>query len=211
MKIDIRERRKVAGIRQEEMAKHLGISVAQYSRMERNVERIRGEHLRKIAEVLGCTTDDITGRSSADTTDSKVSVRRTISVLSQSRSSWRGGMLEKVGEYAPTSKVSTNAYAVEVDTDDMSGDSRRALNKGDWVVVDPAIEPVQGDCVHAIDLATDENIFRFFHHLHPTNPRAPGFVLRALNPMVDEIYVRGDQARDVLLGTVTEVRVILRK
>lgn len=212
MKISIRERRKAAGLVQGEVAKALDVSTAQYSRYERDPSSMKIDKLRALADFFGCSVDDLVGDDGEGIELSPFStVRRTVAVYSQAKSDWRGGVLIKVGEFSPTKEVSSEAYAIQVDTDDMVANDWKSLPPGSWLVVDPKVQPSPGDTVHAIDEATDDNVIRIYQPLHPSNPRAPGFLLKAANPALDDIYVSADDAPKVLLGTVIEARVVFKK
>lgn len=111
-----------------------------------------------------------------------------------------------IGDYAPTTPVSMEAYGLEVRDDAMAG-GQRSISKGDWVVVDPSLELRPGDLVHVVDPSTGEDLLRIYTPLHPSNPRAPGATLRAVTPDVDEIYVAAAD-RDCIKGRVCERRVL---
>lgn len=212
MKISIRERRKAAGLVQGEVARALGVSTAQYSRYERDLASVKIEKLRALAEFFGCSVDELVGDDGQGIELSPFStVRRTVTVYSQAKSDWRDGVHVKVGEFAPTKEVSSEAYAIQVDTDDMVANDWKSLPPGSWLVVDPSVQPSPGDTVHALDEAMGDNVIRIYQPLHPSNPRAPGFMLKAASASIDDIYVSADDGPNVLLGTVIEARVIFKK
>jgi SOS-response transcriptional repressor LexA len=84
----------------------------------------------------------------------------------------------------------------------------KSIYPGDWCVVDPQEPPKPGDVVHAVDPETDLTVLRIFRPLHPSNPRAPGYILAASTPGFDEIYVPGHIG---IQGVVVEKRSLLRR
>jgi transcriptional regulator with XRE-family HTH domain len=206
----LRERRKKAGLSQGDVASKMGLSIAQYSRLEGDPTRMRLDQAQKAAHILGCDLNDIL----ATTTTGAIlaSSTRTISVYRRGAVPVSGevSMLQSVGTMAPTEDVSIDSYAIEIDDDALNGPQAGShnLKSGDWVVVDPSLTPQNGDLVHAVDPSGNETVIRRFVPLHPSNPRAPGYLLKSYNPDYDEIVAPGT---DGILGVVTEVRLMLRR
>ncbi|WP_296203188.1 helix-turn-helix transcriptional regulator [uncultured Hyphomicrobium sp.] len=210
MKIGLKERRRLAGLIQADVAKHLGLSISQYSRYEADPTSLTGDKIAILARLFACSQEDIIGTVDPQKGSSVIaSVRRTVPVYALNIG-WGDDMQEAVGEYAPTGEVSVDAYAVEQTDDTMSHEGQKSIWRGDWAVVEPTIEPQSGNIVHYVDPKTGESLLRIFQPLHPTNPRAPGFMLRCADPNVDDIYVPQRQASKAIRGVVTERRTLLR-
>ncbi|MGE0699085.1 MAG: helix-turn-helix domain-containing protein [Hyphomicrobiaceae bacterium] len=190
----IRELREAAKLDQKALADALGLSVSQYSRKERHPERFRGPELITLAAVLGVGSDQLLDDASHPGI-SMASFRRTVPVQQLTNRSRT--------HVAPTSDVSTMAYAIEMKDGSLEG-GRRPICKGDYCIIDPSVPPSPGKPVHALDPATGEHIIRLFSPLHPTNPRAPGFLLKATAPEFDDIFIKAEQA-DHIKGSVVEV------
>lgn len=108
----------------------------------------------------------------------------------------------QVAELAPQMPVSTKSYAVEAPDDALRGGGDKDLRRGEWAIVDPHRQPAAGDLVHAVDPATGAHVLRVFVPLHPTNPRAPGALLRAATGAThDEIFVGADDS-DAIKGVI---------
>lgn len=208
----LREIRESAGLRQSDVAKVLGMSTAQYSRYESGKSKLLIAQARSIAEVLGCRIEDIVSTKEEGASNVIVprfaSTRRTIPVFSLAREfDVRSATAEKIDDYSPTSSVSIEAYAVQASDDALANNGRTSIFMGDWCVIDPSVQPNPGDVVLAIDQATGRRVLRIYRPLHPSNPRAPGYILAATAPGIDEIYVSG---HDGIEGVVVEKRSLMR-
>ena len=64
---------------------------------------------------------------------------------------------------------------------------RGVVNIGDVLHIDPEILPTPGKIVVAKAAETGDFVVRFFEPLQPSDPRAPGFILRAENASYAEI------------------------
>lgn len=202
-KLVLREKRLAAELTLADVAKHLDISQHQYSRYELNPERLRRDQLAKLSRLFDCTIEELVDDGQNAIIDPIAGTRRTLPVFSMLGRGTQMG--SQVGTIAPRSAVSVQAYAVAAPDDSMADTKGpRAIHQGDWCVVDPAEAPAPGDVVHAVDPHTGAHLLRFFIPLHPTNPRAPGFVLRAASAAHDEIYVSAKDAKKVVRGKVVE-------
>jgi SOS-response transcriptional repressor LexA len=162
---------------------------------------------RKLATLFNCEPGDISGVAPASG-DKLATYRRIVIVYHLKKRPDEGK--REAGEYAPSSAVSREAYAIEVSGDAMAGPTnRQSVFDGDWLVIDPLVEPKPGSIVHAIDPSTGEEIVRLYIPLHPSNPRAPGFILRAANAAYDEILISSDHEKPAILGVAVERRSVL--
>jgi hypothetical protein len=202
--LPIRDKREALALRLADVAPVLGLSVEHYSRKELNPELFRAEELRALAKLFSCDVDSLLAGGS--NVVALGAMRRTVPVFAFRRSDDVLSERRKIGEYAPTQAVSTEAYALEVPDNTMAG-GPKPIAQGDWVVIDPSLELRPGDLVHALDPATGEDLVRIYAPLHPSNPRAPGFTLRAASPDVDEIYISAAD-RELVKGRVRERRVV---
>lgn len=154
--------------------------------------------LNKLASLFGCTVDELTDPATKPDGPAIVAMRRVAPVYEIKGQ----GMdtLSQVGEFDPGKNVGLDAYGLVVPDDAMAGGEKQ-LRRGDTARIDKGAQPSPGDLVHAIDPSTGAHIIRQYAPLHPSNPRAPGFMLRAANPLFDEIYVAAIDA-DCLQGVV---------
>jgi len=204
--MNLRDRRAAAKLTQTDVAKFLGLSTSQYSRYESSPHMIKMGVARKLATLFNCEPGEISGLSPAPG-DKLATYRRIVIVYDLSRT---GEKRAQVGEYAPSTAVSREAYGIQVSGDAMVGtNGRHAICDGDWLVIDPLVEPKPGSIVHAIDPSTGEEIIRLYIPLHPSNPRAPGFILRAANAAYDEILISSDHEKPAILGVAVERRSVL--
>jgi SOS-response transcriptional repressor LexA len=72
---------------------------------------------------------------------------------------------------------------VRIADDSMEG----VFKLGDLVLIDKSATPAPGKIVLATAPRTGEYVLRYFSPLHPSDPRAPGFILRAANQSYPEI------------------------
>jgi SOS-response transcriptional repressor LexA len=187
----VREKREAAGLILGAIAKHLGMGVHQYSRLELNPERFKAKHYQVLAQLFSCSVNDLVEPGDVEV-NPVASTRRTVPVYDVSN-----GTMDRIGELAPSFEVGGNAYAIEVPNDAMAVGPGKVLPAGCWAIIDPGKTPKPGDIVHALDPDTGEHILRQYTPLHPSNARAPGAMLRAYSKTVDEIYVSAKQAKAI--------------
>ena len=197
----IRQMRESAGLNLKDVAPLLGLSQSAYSRKELAPENFRSEELQLLSQFFNVPIGALVDPSEASTV-SLGSFKRVVPVYAMRKA--RESEREQIGQYAPTAPAFVEAYALEV-TDDTMADGARSLRRGDWCVIDPASEIRPGDIVHAIDPATGMDVLRTYSPLHPSNPRAPGILLKASAPSVDDIYVPSKDA-SCIKGRVMERR-----
>ncbi len=209
--MEIRELREAAGLTQGDVARRLNISVSQYSRYESNPGRIRAEMVAQICQILGISQRELSNVSDLANVIPLAAPRRVVRVYAIEGVVRVSGIRESartIGEYSPSSMVSSDAYAVVAFDDALTNLGPKSIYPGDWCVVDPSETPKPGDVVHAVDPHTDLTLLRIYRPLHPSNARAPGYILAATTPGFDEIYVPG---RGGIEGVVVEKRAIIRR
>lgn len=194
----LKKLRREAGLTQHDLGKLLGVSTSQANRYEAHPERLTQAHLAKLARAFGLTVDDIVAAIGQDTTGPRLasSVRaviiRTITA----------GMLCDTDQTAPFAwACSFHAMAI------ISPDTSMAplVAPSDLVLIDPAIQPKAGSVVLAKLPVTGEHALRTFTPLHPTDPRAPGYTLRARDGVSPEVTASGQHDGEIL-GVATALQ-----
>lgn len=188
------ELRQKAGLTQEQVAAHLGMTYSSYSRMEKRPERIRTDRLLVLAALFGVPVGDLVGSSDAPTLGAYGRAFEVMCVTPD------GLSLDRTGEVIHfTAAVSVQAYALKVTSRDMAC----KVKTGDIVLVDPARHPDPGDVVVAKAPLTGDIVIRFYTPLHPTDPQGAGFVLRSRNPNASPIFCPPDP--NIIQGTVIQL------
>lgn len=110
---------------------------------------------------------------------------------------------------AAFSEVSAaGGFAIVAPDDAMLGaDPRRVICCGDVLIGDREMKPVAGDIVVARDPISGIGIIRTYCPLHPSDARAPGYVLKAAHPGFVDVLVKGTAG---IVAVITERRVMLR-
>lgn len=176
--------RRQAGIRAKELAKLLGISESQYSRHEA-AGSFKMPQLKIIAAALNCPIDALSGDATSSPGPMLARLARTFPAFEII-----GGELAAMGfDISDDAEVSVEAMFVTVPDNAMAP----RIMAGDRVLVDPAAQPTPGRIVLAEAPMTREVIFRMYAPLHPSDPRAPGYFLRALDPAFTEVISTRDQ------------------
>lgn len=177
----IKEHRTQAGINQKTIADRLGLSISQYSRIERAPENANLGQLRTIATVLGVPLADILDDGSNTVLSDGLTVTRlylSLPVLETSEVRNLGALKKNDDrEYlAPAQNLSTDCFWTIV----KGNENSPSLESGDRACWSPSANIAPGDIVIASDDQTTEVVIGRYYPLHPTNPDAPGFVIKPI-------------------------------
>jgi len=180
--------REGAHLSQQEIAEKLGISVSTYSRLEKRPERMRTDRAIVLAKLFGVEVSEIQegdyeGHQMA-ATGRAVPVHRIAA-----------GKLEDTGKHQ-IYVFDLPGSAITVIVPDASMEP--ACCEGDLILINPEIEPTPGRTVLANSPVTDEAVLRSYAPLHPTDERAPGFILRAVNSSYPEITATADRPGQIV-------------
>jgi DNA-binding XRE family transcriptional regulator len=207
--------RESLGLTQEQAGKYIGLSVFTYNRRELT-RSFRIKELTGLATLFGVPIEELIraqqgGSDDSRTTPALGATVRVVGVYKPKRGMMQAAERELVSNYAPTTEVSESAYAIEVEDDAMvdASNPRRSIFAQDWCVIEPTRAPTARDIVLAEDPMTGDEVLRQYIPLHPSNERAPGYILRAVAPGYDEIYVAGTST-EAILGVVIEKRTLLK-
>lgn len=177
----IKELREAAAINQKVIADRLGLSISQYSRIERAPERATLLQLRTIASVLGVPLVEFFDDSSIPVLADGLTVARlylSLPVLEYSEVRNTNALPKNPKrEYlAPAQNLSPDCFWTEIKT----SDNAPVLDVGDRACWSPKANLSPGDIALVSDDETGEAIIGRWYPLHPTNADAPGFVIKPL-------------------------------
>lgn len=177
----IKELRKKAGINQQVIAERLALSVGHYSRIERAPEKATLSQLRIIASALGVALADLLDDYSEVVLADGVTVTRlylSLPVLEYSEMRNASAIPKNPNrEYlAPAENLSADCYWTKID----NNDNAPLLEVGDKACWSPSATLSPGDVALASDDITSEVVIGRYYPLHPTNPDAPGFVIKPI-------------------------------
>lgn len=187
------ELRRKAGLTQEQVASHLGLTYSSYSRLEKRPETIKLGRLKRIAALFGVELPQIVGE-----------LPETVSLGGYGRAfdikEIRDGELERTGRSANFSHAATvDSFALVVPDDAMAPD----LSEDDLVLIDTGYDPAAGTLVLAQAPVTGEFVLRKYAPLHASDPNGPGFQLRSNDPNIGPIFCKPRSGR--VVGVVAQL------
>lgn len=202
---EIRRRRQALKWTLEDMVEKVGSDTGNLSRVERGLQGVTEEMLRKLAQAFGCTIADLyNGTEPANVVSAPMGLRR-IPLISHVQA---GMMTEAVDPYAVGDasdwlitdlELSSGAFALQIKGDSMLPE----FCPGDRVIIDPSIVPDPGNYVVAKN-GENEATFKKYR---PRGVNERGEQVFELVPLNDDFApMRSDIVPIQIIGTMVEHR-----
>jgi SOS-response transcriptional repressor LexA len=204
----IRARREAAGLTQEKLATHCGVSRAAVAQWEAGVTRPSLDNLVKAADTLGVWLSWLTmgDQSLPDTPNPfATATRQGIPVIDLARAGeWdakQAAVMNDVPRIAGDPDHSPQAFALAIGDESMTPDFRA----GDKIIIDPEVTPQPGDFVIAKLDRDAESVFRKFRPRGEDGKGGATVELVPLNPDWPTVTL-GAEAPGRIIGTLVEHR-----
>lgn len=204
----IRARREAAGLTQEKLATHCGVSRAAVAQWEAGVTRPSLDNLVKAADTLGVWLSWLTmGDQSLPDTPNPFTpaVRQGIPVIDLARAGgWdpqQAAAINDAPRIAGDPDHSPQAFALAIGDESMTPDFRA----GDKIIVDPEVAPQPGDFVVAKLDRDSESVFRKFRPRGDDGKGGAIIELVPLNPDWPTVTI-GTEAPGRIIATLVEHR-----
>ncbi|PXZ06332.1 DNA-binding protein [Gilliamella apicola] len=206
----IRARREELGLTQEQVAQQVGIKQQSYQAIESGSVK-KPRHLYEISVALQCDMAWLLSGKDKDVKNVEVIDFKTYQVplISYVQAGlWTESceLRDSTGfEYIMTSlELSDEAFALKIKGDSMEPE----FKEGDVVIIDPAIKPMPGEFVVAVNGEEDATFKKYRELGHDEHERMQ-FELIPLNPDYTTMSSLKQQIR--VIGTMVEHRIFRRK
>ena len=206
----IRARREELGLTQEQVAEQVGIKQQSYQAIESGVVK-KPRHLYEISVTLKCDMAWLlNGKEKEVKNVEPIALKaRQVPLISYVQAGvWTESceLRDSTGfEYIMTSlELSDKAFALQIKGDSMEPE----FKEGDVVIIDPAIKPLPGEFVVAMN-GESEATFKKYRELGYDEHERMQFELIPLNPDYTTMSTLKQQIR--IIGTMVEHRIFRRK
>jgi transcriptional regulator with XRE-family HTH domain len=195
----IREKR---GLTLAEVGAKIGLSGAQYSRYEKETDKLTVRQLKMLSDLFSLTFEEIINNEVSE--DLLRRYARSIPLVPLSEIG-PDGLDRSVPfeEYThPECDTSDEAFAVRAEDDSMG----ILMRSGAKIIVEPAKIPTPGNPVLVWDDDEKSALIRNYHKIHKSDPLGPGFKLVAENKAYPNVFVK-ENSKTKIIGCCIGSRV----